>query len=87
MKRWVRIFKSFANENRLSIVKFLSAKGPKSVTDIAQHLDISFRATSRHLILMERFDILRSKGSVGHVFYFLNDEMPDDIRTVMKLFV
>ena len=87
MKRWVRVFRAFANENRLNIVKFLSENGAKSVTDIAEHLGISLKATSRHLILLETLDILRGKGRDGHVFYSLSTTVPDDIRRVMNVFL
>lgn len=87
MKRWVRIFRTFANENRLNIIRFLAVERSKSVTDIAAHLRISLKATSRHLLLLEALDIVRGTGRAGHVFYSLEEKIPDDIRRAMRLFL
>lgn len=87
MKRWARIFRAFANENRLAIVRFLAGASPKSVTDIAEHLGISLKATSRHLMLLEVLDVVRGKGKEGHVFYSLEVDAPEDIKRAMRLFL
>ncbi len=86
MKRWVQIFKAFSNINRIGIVKFLSQRDKSSVSEIAHHLDISLKATSKHLIILHNLDVLDSKGKDNRVFYWLNAEMPKDIKQVIKLF-
>lgn len=86
-KRWVRVFKGFSNENRIGIVKFLSDKKSKTVTDISEHLGISLKATSRHLVILEGLEVLESKGSQGHVFYSINSSMPADVRHAVNLFL
>ena len=87
-KRWVRIFKGFSNENRVGIVRFLfSGKKPRTVTEISEHLGISLKATSRHLIILEGLEVLESKGSQGHVFYSINSSAPADVQRAMNLFL
>jgi len=86
MNRWETIFKTLANVNRLKIIRLLSDKPKLNVSDISEHLKISFSATSRHLIILQRVDVLIAEGSAGHVFYSLNREMPKDFRFAVRLF-
>ena len=85
MKRWSIIFKILGNINRLKIIKLLSGGSRLSVSNIAGELKISQKATSKHLIILHHLDVLHSIGSEGHVFYFLNMDMPKDFDRVVKL--
>ncbi len=87
MKRWTNIFKIFSNINRVKIIKLLTDKRTMMVGDIARELDISFASTSKHLIMLDRLDILNSKGVSGHVFYELNRNMPKDVRRIINIFI
>ncbi|MEK7614272.1 MAG: helix-turn-helix transcriptional regulator [Patescibacteria group bacterium] len=87
MKRWSIIFKILGNINRLKIVSILNEKGGMYVGDIATKLDISIKATSKHLILFGNLDVLEYKGQSGHVLYYINPVMPEDIKKVLKLFL
>ena len=55
MKRWTQIFKALGNINRLKIIKFLEGGAAMTVGDISHELEISFRGTSQHLILLHGF--------------------------------
>ncbi len=85
IKRWNTVFRMLANVNRLKIIKLLIDKGKMNVTDIADELGISFKATSNHLALLKNLDVLESKGTEGHVFYWLNPELPKDFRKAIDL--
>lgn len=87
MKRWIHIFKIFSNINRANIVKLLTHNKAMIVGDIAEELHISFASTSKHLIMLDRLDVLNSRGTAGHVFYELNKNMPKDVRRVIDLFI
>ena len=87
MKRWTQIFRVLANVNRLKIIKLLSSGGRLSVSDITAELEISFVATSRHLIFLRDLEVLDNEGKQGHVFYFLNRRMPLDIQKAIGLFI
>jgi len=87
MKRWVNIFKALSNVNRLKIIKFLHDKGEKNVTEITEHLNISLNATSKHLLLLEKINILSSIGKKGHVFYFIDPKISDDVKKVISIFI
>ncbi|MEK7479447.1 MAG: winged helix-turn-helix domain-containing protein [Patescibacteria group bacterium] len=86
LKRWTVVFKALANINRLKIVRFLSGGKRMSVGEIARELKISVTATSNHLILLEKLEVLEAEGTAGHVFYFLNSDMPSDFSSATSLF-
>ena len=71
----------------MKIVNLLAHRERMSVTDIADALDISLKATSKHLIMLDNLDVLSSKGKENHVFYSLNSEMPKDLASTVKLFL
>jgi len=86
MPRWTIVFKALSNINRLKILTLLSTKGKLHVTDIAEALKISLTATSNHLIMLQKLDVLETEGKDGHVFYELNPQMPQDFAKNIKLF-
>ncbi|MEK7174706.1 MAG: ArsR family transcriptional regulator [Patescibacteria group bacterium] len=84
MKRWVVIFRALANINRLRIVKMLADGRKMNVTEIAGSLEISFKATSNHLALLKNLDVLEAHGSLGHVFYSFNRQLPSDFKKIIE---
>ena len=85
-KRWVNIFKALGNINRLKIVKMLANDRSMTVTEISESLGISLKATSRHLIIFQNFELLESEGKQGFVYYRLNKNAPNDFKKALKLF-
>lgn len=85
IKRWGVVFRILANPNRLRIVKLLMSGEKLSVTDIAEKLEISFKSLSNHLALLKNLDVVEFRGSEGHVFYWLNRELPEDFRKAINI--
>ncbi len=85
MKRWTVVFRALANINRLKIIKMLADGRKMSVTDIAEDLMISLKATSNHLALLKNLDVLEAAGAAGHVFYSFNKNPPKDFKRVSAL--
>ena len=85
MKRWTVVFKALSNFNRLKIIKILSSNKRMNVGEIAKELKVSFTATSNHLIILEKLEVLEAEGASGHVFYNLNSEMPSDFEKAITL--
>ncbi len=85
-KRFTQIFKVFSNINRVRIVLILAKKEAMSVSELAEELSISFKATSKHLIILDQFDVVNSKGKSSHVFYSLNRDMSKDLKSVISTF-
>lgn len=69
MKESTRVLKALANERRLKILKILFEKGPLAVGDISAAINLSFRSTSRHLLIMEKVSLLTRKQVKTNVFY------------------
>jgi len=80
------VFKAFANINRIKILKLLAGGKKMNVGNISTVLQISFTATSNHLIMLQKLEILEVEGRAGHVFYSINSNMPNDFRRVISLF-
>ncbi len=86
MKRWTQIFKALSNINRVRIIVILFDHDRLPVSEIADILDISLKATSKHLIILHNLDVLSSKGRDNRVYYWINPDMPGDIKRAVKLF-
>ena len=52
MKEYEKTLKALANRRRLQILKYLKDKKTATVTDIAEHLKLSFKSTSKHLAIL-----------------------------------
>jgi len=85
VKRWAVVFRVLANINRLKIIKMLTDGRRMSVTDIAEELKISLKATSNHLVLLKNLDVLESEGKSGHVFYSFNRQLPKDFQNIIEI--
>lgn len=66
-----RMLKALANGRRLRIAGLLAGKGEMCVTDIAAAIGLSFKATSRHLTILARADVLKVEQRGLSVFYRL----------------
>jgi DNA-binding transcriptional ArsR family regulator len=69
MKELEKIMKAFANSRRLTIVHFLKKENEATVRCIAKEINLSFRATSRHLRKLAACNILEKEQRKTEVFY------------------
>ena len=53
-----KIAKVLANRRRILILKYIKSKKSASVGEIAGFLKLSFKATSKHLVIMDNADVL-----------------------------
>ena len=86
MKDLEKIIKALANRRRLAIIKFISTQREASVGDIAGHLRLSIKATSKHLSVLGHADILDKEQKSKQVYYFLASPSHSLIRHVLSLF-
>ena len=63
------ILKALANRRRLAILAYLKRDREAKVGDVAAEIDLSFAATSRHLIILERSGILDREQRDKEAFY------------------
>ena len=75
MKHHEKILKALANGRRLEILKYIKNKKEANVGDIASHIKLSFKSTSRHLAILQSVDILEKEQRNVTVFYSLNQQM------------
>jgi len=69
MKELERILKALANKRRLAIVKHLKKAKEATVGDIAGEIQLSFKATSKHLGILSAVDILEREQRSLQVWY------------------
>ena len=70
-KELEKILKALANKRRIMVLKYLKQSGKVSVGDIAEHIKLSFKSTSRHLNVLSSVDVLEKEQVGLTVFYFL----------------
>ena len=80
-----RTLKALANERRLAIVRFLKKIKEAGVGDIAEEINLSFKATSKHLGILTNAGIIDRQQRSKEVFYFLSSTMPESARRVVSL--
>ena len=77
LKYLEKILKALANQRRLAILKFLKSKKEASVGDIASEINLSVKATSKHLYILSSIDILEKEKRSLQIFYKLsNNQLP-----------
>jgi DNA-binding transcriptional ArsR family regulator len=73
-----KILKVLANKRRLLILGLLKNGKSRTVGEIAKEIKLSFRATSKHLVLLYSVEIL-DKNQVGlQMFYKISDDIKKD---------
>jgi DNA-binding transcriptional ArsR family regulator len=85
MKELEKIYKALGNRRRLAIIKFLKTKKEASVTEISEHLKLSFRSTSKHLTVLRQLDIIDREYRYLSVIYSLNQSTHPIIRHFLTL--
>lgn len=80
-----RTLKALANKRRLDILKYLSIGEEANVGNIAKHIHLSFKSTSRHLGILASADLLDKDQRGLEIFYSISKEMPDIIKAIIRL--
>ena len=81
-----RILKALANKRRLAIIKYLRNNRRASVGDIAEAIKLSFKATSKHLVILDHVDLVEKEQVGLTVIYFLSKEGRSVVGTLLSLF-
>mgnify|MGYP001600989588 CR=1 FL=1 len=81
-----RILKTLANRRRVEIVKYLKENGRAFVGEIAGEINLSFKATSKHLGILSAVEVLEKDQDGLRVLYRLNGEMPSFAKLVINSF-
>ncbi|MGB3921979.1 MAG: metalloregulator ArsR/SmtB family transcription factor [Minisyncoccia bacterium] len=79
-----RVLKALANRRRLAILESLRKDKEKSVGEIADSIKLSFRATSKHLLILVGAEILDKEQRGLQMFYSLNKSAPDVVKQLLR---
>jgi DNA-binding transcriptional ArsR family regulator len=75
MKKATKFFKALANDRRLEILKLLKdKKGEMIVGEISNRIHLSYKSTSKHLLVLENVGLIKRRQRRLEVFYSLNQE-------------
>lgn len=85
MKEYEKILKALANRRRLQIIKYLKAEKQATVTDIAEHLKLSFKSTSKHLAVLFNAGIADKEQISLSMFYSVVKSLPKLAKQVIDL--
>lgn len=78
-----KILKAVANKRRLAILEYLSKKKEANVRDIAEHIKLSYKSTSRHLAVLRSADLVDREQRSLESFYSISSDMPEIIKHIM----
>ena len=70
---------------RLEILKLLLGGRSMSVGEIALAINLSFKSTSKHLLLLSQGDFLERQQDRYSGLYRLSSDLPEYLRTLIKL--
>jgi DNA-binding transcriptional ArsR family regulator len=85
MRELERIYKAVANRRRLAILKYLKQNGEAPVGEIAHEINLSFKATSKHLGKLDECNILEREQRSSQMFYRLASSQKPPVRHVITL--
>jgi ArsR family transcriptional regulator, arsenate/arsenite/antimonite-responsive transcriptional repressor len=83
-KELKKIFEVFNNEPRLAILSLLKSKGEKSVGQIADRLDISYKVVSKHLLILFDTGILQRRYDGPFVLYKISPTLPGAAKVIIN---
>lgn len=85
-KDWEIVLKALANRRRLEILGFLK-KREAAVGEIAEHINLSFKSTSRHLGVLFYAEVVNKDKRSLEVYYSLNKKSHPQITSLLKIVI
>ena len=85
MRQYEKPLKALANKRRLGIIKYLKENKEATVGDIASHIKLSFKATSKHLAVLLSADIVEREQRSLSCFYSITPKPSPIARAVISI--
>jgi DNA-binding transcriptional ArsR family regulator len=85
MREHEKPLKALANKRRLAIVKLLKGKKEANVGEIAEHIKLSYKATSKHLAVLLASDIVEKEQRSLECYYSLPGKLSPVARAVVSI--
>jgi len=84
MKKVTKFFKALANDRRIEILKLLHEKNDEmTVGEISKQISLSFKSTSKHLLILENVNLVKRRQEGAEVFYSLNKEIVEKLFSLL----
>jgi DNA-binding transcriptional ArsR family regulator len=80
-----KVIAACANDQRLEILKFLKIKKYGNVSNIAKHINVSVKSTSKHLIILHQAHIIKREREGNEIFYSLNKPLNEVSKNIVGL--
>lgn len=77
------VLKALANRRRLAILRLLKKRKELPVGEIADSIDLSFKATSKHLSVLTKAGLVEWEQRSLNYFYRLKSDLPHFVRPVI----
>ena len=84
-KEFERVLKALANRRRLAIVQYLKKHNEATVGDIAEIIELSLKATSKHLGILFAADIVEREQRSLQMWYSLSLNQKPAARGINNL--
>ena len=85
MRELEKILKAFANHRRLEILRYLKREKEATVGDIADHIKLSFNATSKHLGILSSQDVVDKDQRSLNIYYSIAKDLKPAIRKIVDI--
>lgn len=85
VEKYEPVLKALANSRRLAIVAFLKKKKRATVGEIAKHIKLSFRSTSKHLSILQSVEAVSVSQMGLYRHYALNPEAGRFTKSLIAL--
>ena len=84
MKEYEKLFKAFANRRRLQIIKYLKTEKEATVGEVAEHIKLSFKSTSKHLLMLLHAGVVEKEQRSLSAFYSIVPHLPPLARNIVS---
>lgn len=84
-KQAEKMYKMLANRRRLAIIKFLAKRSKATVSQVAAEINLSFKATSKHLLLLKNAGLIDSQQLALERHYYLESKNNPFIKHVLSI--
>jgi DNA-binding transcriptional ArsR family regulator len=84
IKELAKIFKALGNERRVLILKHLLTKRELTVSQISELIRLSFKSVSKHLLILENANLVKSRQIGLNKLYSLNREGTREIINIIS---
>lgn len=85
MRELEKILKALANKRRLAILKYLKENRKAPVAEIASEIGLSFKATSKHLVILSAIDVFDKNQVSLQIFYSLATNQKPAAKYIISL--